>query len=1409
MTHSALPIALLAGISDLPAELVAILFAAVIVALVGGGVGVWRLYGAGPRRNRAYVRARAHIQKGDWRSAQQFIDEIRSLATAAPEWQGRLNNLDGECQRAAGEAALAGRDYEQALERHLAAAKLLHTSPTEARARVREAMLAELRQGVATEADEKSGKLAARILQLEPGCAEASFWQALIFLRQRRPDAAQNALRTAYESTESKGVEPALYLGMLLVREDTNKDGIRFLAEANRLAPNSPLVSWQLGTGLVVGSGDPTLALRALQKAAGPDGLPKLAKTPETFWIEALPEGSWIGNLAAKYSFDCPILGSNVAGMVRQARMALGQALFRQDRITEAVAVFRELINESEPSPSLSRSLGIALCRLEHFDEAYTHLKSAHEREELKNPLTTCYLAYSAAKAPPVRREDRPANVARAVRLLADLAIPIEAEPARLVAAVYAEARALELPVPVAELARLCDTLAALNATDSAAAGAFDQLAAAAPNSVRPPHAFLYGQAALQGFRGNRDLELLEQVFKNPSLADEFHQARGWRLADVERRFLERWSERHNGFPSVFGPDYPARCEQSLLERAKAEETAGDSAGARASVDLLRRLIPVSTATFDQLAKLAWHRGEPDEALRLLHEWLAQDPENPIPRLRLAVVEQNRGQADVAAEHVRVALTQGAGPTRGKMALVGAKLAIKAGRTEEAIRLLKDCLQQLPEHPDALALLAALYWRAGDLAGLAKHAPRMNRDSGDVRFQYLAAVCQMQSGDLETATQSARSAEGDPSWAADGKHLLGAIHFRRGDFPAATMELEAALQAPDTPCADQARAWLGRVRWEQGAYVDTARLWHDITPEKRRAWGLDAVLPGVTFLAGVQSLRAAEAGKAAHWLSRARELGWPEPKLPSLQERAVIHAAHDELRVHVKAPLAALAPLLEKTTRSRGAGQWPAALLLAIVYRRQEKLAEAREVLRRPGAPTPDALRQLGLIALQDRQPAFAEEAFARALQLEPDDETTAINLLWTRLSLGQLESARDLLAGLLDRPTHTAQRNLLNQLYALLQGGPGTGPALADITGEEEARLIDALVQLGRLETSVPLLCLLAAARPTSRATKDAQTIGMIRLGKQRFDRGDWLGAEKWLSPLAKARPTAAVRNLLGMVACLTQDYASGILHLQEALRLAGDDPRIHQNLALAFTWQGEHIEADLCWGRFLGTMAKNLPRPPGFIDYHDQLRFQVLKYLGNEHYERERWTEALSYIEEAHRLQPENVDLADRLFLLQIQAGRRDEARKTLEILRQLRPKHPTYELYELDLIEVRTADDLENLLETLGRVVEQMHGDAAAQEKAVLRVLPTLQFRADQLTKQMREIREDLRRLYEDSPGWYDALKDLRVVKRHLRRLRQITRYCAALPIAEAHRRRLDELTDDLERKIDYCRRWEEED
>jgi hypothetical protein len=98
---------------------------------------------------------------------------------------------------------------------------------------------------------------------------------------------------------------------------------------------------------------------------------------------------------------------------------------------------------------------------------------------------------------------------------------------------------------------------------------------------------------------------------------------------------------------------------------------------------------------------------------------------------------------------------------------------------------------------------------------------------------------------------------------------------------------------------------------------------------------------------------------------------------------------------------------------------------------------------------------------------------------------------------------------------------------------------------------------------------------------------------------------------------------------------------------------------------------------------------------------------------------------------------------------------------------------------------------------------------QDKAVTRVFPQLQGRADQLTRVMRDIREDLHRLPEESSGWYDALRDLRGVKKDLRRLRQIAKYAAALQVSDSNRRRLDKLNEELERKIDYCRRWEEVD
>src|SRR5580700_9847731 len=135
------------------AELV--LVAALAVALIAAGIGLWRVVGKGPRRSRAYKRAREMLAKGDWQGAKLAVQEIREAGIPSPEWAGRVNNLEGETQRRAGDSALTAGKYEEALEQYVSAAKLLGLNRDDASAKVIEGMLAELRELFGRNEDDK------------------------------------------------------------------------------------------------------------------------------------------------------------------------------------------------------------------------------------------------------------------------------------------------------------------------------------------------------------------------------------------------------------------------------------------------------------------------------------------------------------------------------------------------------------------------------------------------------------------------------------------------------------------------------------------------------------------------------------------------------------------------------------------------------------------------------------------------------------------------------------------------------------------------------------------------------------------------------------------------------------------------------------------------------------------------------------------------------------------------------------------------------------------------------------------------------------------------------------------------------------------------------------------------------
>ena len=302
----------------------------------------------------------------------------------------------------------------------------------------------------------------------------------------------------------------------------------------------------------------------------------------------------------------------------------------------------------------------------------------------------------------------------------------------------------------------------------------------------------------------------------------------------------------------------------------------------------------------------------------------------------------------------------------------------------------------------------ALRWHGGGRAALATFAGAMPAGADDPRLAFMAAVCQLEAGDFDAARLAAERVAAITAWRADGQHLLGVILSRRGDWAAAAAQLEAALPGAGAgPLANHARALLGRAKIEQQAFVEAAKLWNGLLADKRQVWGIDPVLPGLAFLAGVQALRANDIRAAAEWLTRARELKVNDPRLGGLQEHAVIQAARQLFEGEANADLDTVLPLLDKASKSRGPQQLLAALLLARIHRRHDRLPEAREALRRSGTMTVPILLEMGVTSVQDRQLSQAEEVFARARQLEPDNATVAVNLFWTRLSLGNTVASR------------------------------------------------------------------------------------------------------------------------------------------------------------------------------------------------------------------------------------------------------------------------------------------------------------------------------------------------------------------------------------------------------------------
>ena len=339
-------------------------------------------------------------------------------------------------------------------------------------------------------------------------------------------------------------------------------------------------------------------------------------------------------------------------------------------------------------------------------------------------------------------------------------------------------------------------------------------------------------------------------------------------------------------------------------------------------------------------------------------------------------------------------------------------------------------------------------------------------------------------------------------------------------------------------------------------------------------------------------------------------------------------------------------------------------------------------------------------------------------------------------------------------------------------------------MTPADEQRLLKVVRSLGQLDTVHTLLKALSDARPRSPAVRDAHVESVVVKAKTLMDRCHWTEAEILLRPMAAVigvgRSTqVALYNLLGVCACLTQDFDGAIRHFTAALKYAANDPRLHQNLALTYELKGELSQADPHWNRYFDLLDKRLPAPSDIPSYLEAVGCESMVRLANSYAEKEKWSSAVTYMQRAQRMRPRDADLMERIFQLYNNAKRPQDARKVLEQLRNVRPNDPQLDLYELDLIEVKGLNDIERLLTDIEQIRRRYPGDARVEERAVRmvgNVLPLMGNLCDQLTNQMSKVIDQVRHLPNYQINWSAVREVMRDLMREFQKLQRITRKCA---------------------------------
>jgi tetratricopeptide (TPR) repeat protein len=544
------------------------------------------------------------------------------------------------------------------------------------------------------------------------------------------------------------------------------------------------------------------------------------------------------------------------------------------------------------------------------------------------------------------------------------------------------------------------------------------------------------------------------------------------------------------------------------------------------------------------------------------------------------------------------------------------------------------------------------------------------------------------------------------------------------------------------------------------------------------------------------------------------------------------------------------ARLLEQAVKA-GNQDPQAAYLLAMCYKHLGRGADARQVLGKIADPDANVLLQRGVLAFADRDFVQAGQEFAQACEKEPASYPAAYNLVLARLCQGQKEQCTELIPKVVALAPSTHEQRFLTLLRSLLMPAKSSSEdqvnLVASMSLAEEARLVDILGGLGSFDVVYPLLSQLVAVRPSSTAASRAYFGAALLQAKLLMERFQWEESYSLLAalfrrlgePAALGEPEASatagrssyvdnmtlivLNGMLGTCSCMLQDFERGAWYFRAAQEVFHSEQEsgkqterhvnrqgiyqgawIEQNLALAYEWQGKLDKAEQHWNRYFDYLEHYFPssRPPDFLP---RLAFEGMSRLGDLFTKKEKWTAALGFLQRAHRIRPGDNETLERLFHLYSQLKKPDEAKRILRRLREVRPNDPQVDLFELDVRDLRSPEDIDKTMGDIRRILQNHPGDMRVEERSsamINNLVPSLERLGEQYTHQINKVIDQMRRLPSYQINWPVVRNVMRELEDKFFQLRRVAQKCLSLLTSADLRRDVGSLITHCDRKIDQC-------